>query len=75
MRKLLTALVIEARSRATPIQATLELVNDPAAFQKFQAAQGELNGALSRLMAVSENYPNLRANQGYRDLSAPGAAK
>lgn len=62
--------VIEARSKATSIQATPELVNDPAAFQKFQAAQGELTGALSRLMAVSENYPNLRANQGFRDLSA-----
>jgi LemA protein len=61
--------VIEARSRATSIQATPELVNDPAAFQKFQAAQGELTGALSRLMVVSENYPNLKANQGFRDLS------
>ncbi len=60
--------VIEARSKATSIQATPELVNDPAAFQKFQQAQGELTGALSRLMAVSENYPNLRANQGFRDL-------
>ncbi|MBY0469379.1 MAG: LemA family protein [Burkholderiaceae bacterium] len=62
--------VIEARSKATSIQATPELINDPAAFQKFQAAQGELTGALSRLMVVSENYPNLRANQGFRDLSA-----
>jgi LemA protein len=62
--------VIEARSRATSIQATPELINDPAAFQKFQAAQGELTGALSRLMVVSENYPTLRANQGFRDLAA-----
>ena len=62
--------VIEARSKATSIQATPELINDPAAFQKFQRAQGELTGALSRLMVVSENYPNLRANQGFRDLSA-----
>lgn len=62
--------VIEARSKATSIQATPELINDPAAFQKFQAAQGQLTSALSRLMAVSENYPNLRANQGFRDLSA-----
>lgn len=62
--------VINARSKATAIQATPELVNDPAAFQKFQAAQGELTGALSRLMVVTENYPTLRANQGFRDLSA-----
>jgi LemA protein len=62
--------VIEARSRATSIQATPELINDPQAFQKFQAAQGELTGALSRLMVVSENYPTLRANQGFRDLQA-----
>ncbi len=62
--------VIEARAKATSIQATPELVNDPAAFQKFQQAQGELTGALSRLMVVSENYPNLRANQGFRDLQA-----
>lgn len=62
--------VIEARSKATSIQATPALVNDPAAFQKFQQAQGELSGALSRLMVVSENYPNLKANQGFRDLQA-----
>ena len=60
--------VIEARARATSIQATPQLVNDPQAFQKFQAAQGELSGALSRLMVVSENYPNLKANQAFRDL-------
>jgi len=60
--------VIEARSRATSIQATPELVNNPEAFQKFQAAQGELTGALSRLMVVSEQYPNLRANQAFQDL-------
>lgn len=62
--------VIEARSKATSIQATPELINDPEAFQKFQQAQGQLTGALSRLLAVSENYPNLRTNQGFRDLSA-----
>ncbi|OYU66918.1 MAG: hypothetical protein CFE45_43725 [Burkholderiales bacterium PBB5] len=60
--------VIEARSRATSIQATPELVNNPEAFAKFQAAQGELTGALSRLMVVSEQYPNLKANQGFQDL-------
>ena len=62
--------VIEARSKATSIQATPELINDPVAFQKFLQAQGALTGALSRLMAVTENYPNLRANQGFRDLQA-----
>jgi len=60
--------VIEARSKATSIQATPELVNNPEAFAKFQAAQGELSGALSRLLVVTENYPNLKANQGFQDL-------
>jgi LemA protein len=60
--------VIEARAKATSIQATPELVNNPEAFQKFQAAQGELSSALSRLLVVSENYPNLKANQGFQDL-------
>jgi LemA protein len=60
--------VVEARSKATSIQATPELINDPAAFQKFQAAQGELSSALSRLLVVTENYPNLKANQGFQDL-------
>ena len=60
--------VIEARSRATSIQATPELVNDPAAFQRFQQAQGELTGALSRLMVVAEQYPQLKANQAFQDL-------
>ena len=62
--------VIDARARATSIQATPELVNDPAAFAKFQHAQGDLTTALSRLMAVSENYPTLKANQGFLDLQA-----
>jgi LemA protein len=60
--------VIEARSKATSIQATPELINDPAAFDKFQKAQGELSGALSRLLVVTENYPNLKANAAFQDL-------
>ena len=62
--------VVEARAKATSIQASPALVNDPAAFQKFQQAQGQLTGALSRLLVVSENYPNLKANQAFRDLQA-----
>jgi LemA protein len=61
--------VIEARAKATSIQATPALVNDPAAFQKFQQAQGELTSALSRLLVVAEQYPSLKANQAFRDLS------
>ena len=60
--------VIEARSKATSIQATPELINNPEAFDKFQKAQGELSSALSRLLVVSEQYPNLRANQAFQDL-------
>ncbi len=60
--------VVEARAKATSIQVTPETLNDPAAFSKFQAAQGELGSALSRLMVVSERYPDLKANQGFRDL-------
>ena len=60
--------VIEARSKATSITATPELINDPEAFEKFQKAQGELSSALSRLLVVSEQYPNLRANQAFQDL-------
>jgi LemA protein len=60
--------VVEARAKATSIQATPELVNDPEAFARFQKAQGELSGALSRLLVVTENYPNLKANQGFQDL-------
>lgn len=62
--------VIEARAKATAIQVTPETLNNPEAFQRFQAAQGELGGALSRLLAVSEQYPNLKANQAFRDLQA-----
>ncbi len=65
----LTALA-EARSRAGSIQVTPELARDPKALQAFQAAQGELSGALSRLLAISENYPQLKADQGFRDLQA-----
>lgn len=60
--------VVEARAKATSIQATPELINNPEAFNKFQQAQGELSGALSRLLVVSENYPNLKTNQGFQDL-------
>ncbi|GAB2488885.1 LemA family protein [Comamonas humi] len=60
--------VIEARAKATSIQATPELVNNPEAFNKFQQAQGELSSALSRLMVVAEQYPQLKANQAFRDL-------
>jgi LemA protein len=60
--------VIEARAKATSIQATPELVNNPEAFNKFQQAQGELSGALSRLLVTVEQYPNLKANQGFQDL-------
>ncbi|MDD2926248.1 LemA family protein [Rhodoferax sp.] len=60
--------VIEARAKATAIQVTPETLNNPEAFKKFQAAQGELGSALSRLMVVSEQYPNLKANEGFRDL-------
>ena len=60
--------VIEARAKATSIQVTPETLNNPEAFQKFQAAQGELGSALSRLMVVSEQYPNLTANQAFADL-------
>ncbi len=60
--------VIEARAKATSIQVTPETINDPATFQKFQAAQGELGSALSRLMVTVERYPDLKANQGFSDL-------
>ncbi|MFC4621439.1 LemA family protein [Comamonas nitrativorans] len=60
--------VIEARAKATSIQVTPETLNNPEAFNQFQQAQGELSSALSRLMMVSERYPQLQANQGFRDL-------
>lgn len=62
--------VTEARARVAGIQVTPELVNDPAALEKFQAAQSQLSGALSRLLVVAENYPNLKADTGFRDLQA-----
>lgn len=60
--------VIDARSRVGSIQMNKDILNDPAAFQKFQSAQGELSSALSRLMVVIEKYPDLKANQNYTDL-------
>ena len=62
--------VTEARARATSIQVTPELLNDPAALQKFQAAQGELTSALKSLLAITENYPDLKSDQNFRDLQA-----
>jgi len=62
--------VTQARSKVGSIQATPELVNDPAAMAKFQAAQGELTNALSRLLVVTENYPQLKSDQNFRDLQA-----
>lgn len=62
--------VTEARARVGQIQVTADLVNDEQAFNKFQAAQGELSGALSRLMLVAENYPQLKADGVFRDLQA-----
>ena len=60
--------VVEARAKATSMQVTPETLNNPEAFAKFQAAQGELSSALSRLMVTVEKYPDLKANQGFRDL-------
>jgi LemA protein len=62
--------VTEARAKVGSIQATPELVNDPEAFAKFQAAQGQLTSALSRLLVVTENYPQLKSDQNFRDLQA-----
>jgi LemA protein len=62
--------VTEARANVAGIKATPELINDPEAFAKFQKAQGELGGALSRLLVVAENYPNLKADANFRDLQA-----
>ncbi|MGA2550681.1 MAG: LemA family protein [Burkholderiaceae bacterium] len=62
--------VTEARSRVGSMQVTPETLNDPAALKKFQDTQGELSGALSRLLVVSENYPQLKSDANFRDLQA-----
>jgi LemA protein len=62
--------VTEARSRVGSIQATPELLNDPAAFRRFQEAQGAMSNALSRLLVVAENYPQLKSDANFRDLQA-----
>jgi len=62
--------VTEARARVGGIQATPELINDPAAFAKFQQAQAGLSSALSRLLVVSESYPQLKSDANFRDLQA-----
>ncbi len=62
--------VTQARAAATGFQITPEVLNNPEAFRQFQKLQGELSSALSRLMAVSENYPNLKADTSFRDLQA-----
>jgi LemA protein len=62
--------VTEARARATSIQVSPETLNDPQAFARFQQAQGEVTSALSRLLVVAENYPQLKSDQNFRDLQA-----
>ena len=62
--------VTASRAKVGSLQATPELVNDEQAFAKFQAAQGELTSALSKLMVVAENYPQLKADANFRDLQA-----
>jgi LemA protein len=62
--------VTRARASATSMQVTPEVLNDPAAFEKYQQAQGQLTQALSRLMVVTEQYPNLKADAGFRDLQS-----
>ena len=62
--------VTQARAKVGSIQLTPELINDPVAFAKFQAAQGELTQALKSLIAVTENYPELKSNENFRDLQA-----
>ena len=64
----LTGRVVEARARATAVQVTPETLNNPEAFQRFQQAQGELSSALSRLLVVTENYPQLKSDALFKDL-------
>jgi LemA protein len=68
-REVLTR-VTEARARAGSVQATPELINDPQAFARFEAAQAQLSSSLSRLLVVSENYPQLKSDANFRDLQA-----
>ena len=60
----------EARAKVGSLQITPELLNDPEKLKQFQQAQGELSGALSRLLVVTENYPDLKSNENFRDLQA-----
>jgi LemA protein len=60
--------VTNARAKVGSVQATPDVVNDPGALQKFQAAQGELSSALSRLLVVTENYPQLKSDALFKDL-------
>src|SRR5450830_302575 len=62
--------VADARSKVGSMQVTADVLNDPEAFAKFQAAQGQLTSALSRLLVVTENYPQLKSDQNFRDLQA-----
>jgi LemA protein len=62
--------VVQARAQATGIQVTPEMLKDPAAFEQFQQAQAGLTSALGRLIAIAENYPNLKADQNFRDLQS-----
>ena len=68
-RQVLTQ-VTDARARVGSMQITPDVLNDPQAFARFQAAQGQLSGALSRLLLISENYPQLKADASFRDLQA-----
>lgn len=62
--------VVEARAKATQVKLDVKSLSDPKAFEQFQNAQGNLSGALSRLLAVAENYPELKSNNNFRDLQA-----